>query len=84
MYLALSPGKSSSPAIRSNSRRANAQLAENTSGVEIVDKLNGVGPDDLTDEVIESFGGNEGDALKAIGGFKFGGGRQPKQPVPPR
>ena len=52
--------------------------------IEIVNKLNGVGPDDLTDEVIESFGGNEGDALEAIGGFKFGGGRQPKQPVPPR
>ena len=51
--------------------------------IEIVNKLNGVGPDDLTDEVIESFGGNEGDALEAIGGFKFGGGRQPKQPVPP-
>lgn len=38
--------------------------------IEIVNKLNGVGPDDLTDEVIESFGGNEGDALEAIGGFK--------------
>ena len=38
--------------------------------IAIVNKFNGVEENDLTDEVIESFGGNEGDALEAIGGFK--------------
>jgi len=51
--------------------------------IDLVNKLNGVGPEDLTPAVLASFNDDEGDALDAIGGFKFAGDRQPKQPVPP-
>merc|ERR1712195_281614 len=51
--------------------------------IDLVNKLNGVEPEDLTPEVIKSFSNDEDLALAAIGGFKFAGDRQPKQPVPP-
>ena len=38
--------------------------------IDLVNKLNGVESEDLTPEVIDFFGGSEGDALEAIGGFK--------------
>jgi len=50
--------------------------------IAIVNKLNGVEANDITDELVTFFG-SEMDALDAIGGFSFAGGRQPKQPIPP-
>ena len=38
--------------------------------IDLVNKLNGVGPEDLTPAVLASFNDDEGDALDAIGGFK--------------
>ncbi|OEU19592.1 hypothetical protein FRACYDRAFT_235651 [Fragilariopsis cylindrus CCMP1102] len=50
--------------------------------IEIVNRFNGVGPDDITDELIEFFGTKQ-NALDPFGGVPFAGGRQPKQPIPP-
>ena len=38
--------------------------------IDLVNRLNGVGPEDLTPAVLASFNDDEGDALDAIGGFK--------------
>ena len=37
--------------------------------IDLVNRLNGVGPEDLTPAVLASFNDDEGDALDAIGGF---------------